>query len=127
VTQLVRDRGDGRRGCTNDRNLGKQAITHIEAVERLPEYTVLSCRLETGRTHQIRIHLAELGHPLCGEKVYHRALSGIVASDFSRAPRLALHATELGFVHPVKGEAMRWEMPLPKDLQTWLDQLRRPR
>src|SRR6202040_38118 len=67
---LVRDRGDGRRGSTQSDADGKEAITHFEVAERLPGYTLLSCRLETGRTHQIRIHLAELGHPVCGEKVY---------------------------------------------------------
>src|SRR5262249_23931070 len=72
TTELVRDRGDGRRVSTTVSGLGKEAITHIELEERLPGYTLLSCRLETGRTHQIRIHLAEVGHPVCGEKVYNR-------------------------------------------------------
>ena len=71
-TRLVRDRGDGRRGSTTLPEQGKEAITHIEPVERLPGYTLVACRLETGRTHQIRIHLAELGHPVCGERVYGR-------------------------------------------------------
>ncbi|HEX5272484.1 MAG TPA: RluA family pseudouridine synthase, partial [Gemmataceae bacterium] len=69
-TRLVRDRGDGRRGSTALPDQGKEAVTHVEPVERLPGYTVVACRLETGRTHQIRIHLAELGHPVCGERVY---------------------------------------------------------
>src|SRR5262249_52452527 len=68
-TRLVRDRGDGRRGSSPLLDAGKEAVTHIEVVERLRGYTVLACRLETGRTHQIRIHLAERGHPVCGEKV----------------------------------------------------------
>jgi 23S rRNA pseudouridine1911/1915/1917 synthase len=123
-SQLVRDRGDGRRGSTDFTNQGKQAITHVDVVERLPGYTVLSCRLETGRTHQIRIHLAELGHPVCGEKVYHRKVDGEVRPDPSGAPRLALHATELGFEHPATGAEMHWEMPLPADLQAFLERLR---
>ncbi len=127
ATRLVRDRGDGRRGSTIDPTQGKEAITHVEAVECIGGYTVVSCRLETGRTHQIRIHLAELEHPLCGEKVYNRKATGWVVSDSSQAPRLALHATELGFVHPVTGETLRWEMALPKDLQGWLDRLRQSR
>src|SRR5262245_35083052 len=94
---LVRDRGDGRRGSTTVPGLGKQAVTHVEVAERLPGYTLLSCRLETGRTHQIRIHLAELGHPVCGEEVYQRTAEGEEWADESGAPRLALHATELGF------------------------------
>src|SRR6185369_14344108 len=92
---------------------------------RLSAFTLLSCRLETGRTHQIRIHLAELGHPICGEEVYIRSKEGVLLSSDSGAPRLALHATELGFLHPVTGEALHWEMPLPNDLQEFLDQLRR--
>ncbi|MCS6851713.1 MAG: RluA family pseudouridine synthase, partial [Gemmataceae bacterium] len=76
VSRLVRDRGDGRRGSSRVPGVGKEAITHVEIVEALGEYTLVSCRLETGRTHQIRIHLAEQGHPICGEKVYHRPLGG---------------------------------------------------
>src|SRR5262249_6608026 len=124
-SRLVRDRGDGRRGSTTGKGQGKEAITHIDVVEKLPRHTLVACRLETGRTHQIRIHLAELGHPVCGEKVYNRKASEEAISDDSAAPRLALHAAELGFVHPVTGEAMRWEMALPKDLEELLAALRR--
>jgi 23S rRNA pseudouridine1911/1915/1917 synthase len=124
VTRLVRDRGDGRRGSTTLPGVGKEAVTHLDVEERLPGHTLLSCRLETGRTHQIRIHLAELGHPLCGEKVYNRKPGGPPEPDPSGAPRLALHATELGFVHPVSGERMHWTMPLPDDLQAFLERLR---
>jgi 23S rRNA pseudouridine1911/1915/1917 synthase len=124
ATQLVRDRGDGRRGSTPLPGLGKEAVTFIDVVERLPGYTLLSCRLETGRTHQIRIHLAELGHPICGDKVYSRKIAGPPLRDPSGAPRLALHAVELGFKHPQSDEAMHWEMPLPADLQGFLDRLR---
>jgi 23S rRNA pseudouridine1911/1915/1917 synthase len=121
---LVRDRGDGRRGSTPVAALGKEAITHVEVAERLPGYTLLSCRLETGRTHQIRIHLAELGHPVCGEKVYNRRPSGAIIPDASGAPRLALHAAELGFTHPASGEPLHWSMPLPADLQALVERLR---
>src|SRR5208282_4643730 len=92
--------------------------------ERLGAYTLLACRLETGRTHQIRIHLAELGHPICGEKVYLRKPDGTVRADASSAPRLALHAMELGFVHPATGQAMHWSMPLPADLEKFVQRLR---
>jgi 23S rRNA pseudouridine1911/1915/1917 synthase len=122
---LVRDRGDGRRGSTRFSGQGKQAITHVEVVERLPRYTLVGCRLETGRTHQIRIHLAEAGHPICGEKVYNRDVGEEPQRDKSHAPRLALHAIELGFVHPVHGTAMQWEMPLPTDLAAFLESLRK--
>jgi 23S rRNA pseudouridine1911/1915/1917 synthase len=123
-TRLVRDRGDRRRGSTTLPGVGKEAITQVAVVERLRNYTLLSCRLETGRTHQIRIHLAELGHPICGEKVYTHRLGAETVSDASGAPRLALHAAALGFAHPVSGHALQWEMPLPADLQRFLDRLR---
>ncbi len=122
---LVRDRGDGRRGSTDNPNLGKLAITHVKPVERLGKYTLVECRLETGRTHQIRIHLAEAGHPVCGEKIYDRPKFGKPRPDDSGAPRLALSAVELGFIHPVTGEAMNFEVPLPKDLTDFLYELRR--
>src|SRR5262249_37889483 len=115
----------GRRGSTTLREVGKEAVTHVDVQKSLPGWTMVSCRLETGRTHQIRIHLAERGHPVCGEKVYNRLPDGRTMADGSGAPRLALHATELGFVHPVTGKTMHWEMPLPSDLQRWLDHLRR--
>ncbi|HJZ53749.1 MAG TPA: RluA family pseudouridine synthase [Gemmataceae bacterium] len=123
-SNLVPDRGDGRRGSTLLPDAGKEAITHVALEERLPGYTVLSCRLETGRTHQIRIHLAEAGHPVCGDKVYVKKPGGEVFEDKSGAPRLALHATELGFEHPVSGEHLHWRMPLPGDLQKFVERLR---
>jgi 23S rRNA pseudouridine1911/1915/1917 synthase len=140
---LVRDRGDGRRGSGpgvrgqqseirsqesegsgRAGRSGKEAITHVDVVERLPQFTLLSCRLETGRTHQIRIHLADLGHPVCGEKVYTHRLGELPRVDKSGAPRLALHATELGFVHPVSEEALSFEMPLPPDLREFVERVR---
>lgn len=123
-TRLIRDRGDGRRGSTPSPDLGKPAVTHIQPLEQLGGYTLIECRLETGRTHQIRIHLAELGHPVCGETVYHRPRFGSALRDTSGAPRLALHATELGFMHPTLGERMDFSMPLPDDLQAFVDRLR---
>jgi 23S rRNA pseudouridine1911/1915/1917 synthase len=124
-SRLVRDRGDGRRGSTTLPEAGKRAVTHVRPLEKLGRYTLVECRLETGRTHQIRIHLAEEGHPLCGEKVYGKPLRGKAMEDRSGAPRLALHAAELGFQHPVTGEPMRFEMPLPPDFEAFLDRLRR--
>lgn len=121
---LIRDRGDGRRGSTKQPDItGKEAITHIAIEERLPRHMVLSCRLETGRTHQIRIHLAEAGHPVCGEKVYTKNMAGEFLPN-TPAPRLALHATELGFEHPVTGEHLHWTMPLPPDLVTFIERLK---
>jgi 23S rRNA pseudouridine1911/1915/1917 synthase len=122
-TWLVRDRGDGRRGSGPQGN-GKSAVTRVDVLERLPRHTVLLCQLETGRTHQIRIHLAEAGHPVCGERVYDRTSTGEKIPDASEAPRLALHAAELGLEHPVTGEHLQWEMELPLDLQGFLQRLR---
>src|SRR6266542_1422590 len=126
---LVRDRGDGRRGSTSEPGAsatgGTEAVTHVEVAERLTGYTVLRCRLETGRTHQIRIHLAELGHPVCGDKVYRGRRGLPPLPDESGAPRLALHAAELGFVHPVTKEELHWTMPLPADLEDFLNRLRK--
>ncbi len=123
---LVRDRGDGRRGSGPATAAGaREAVTHVAVAERLAGYTLLSCKLETGRTHQIRIHLAELGHPVCGDEVY-RGKPGLPPiPDNSGAPRLALHAVELGFTHPVTGEAQHWEMPPPDDLRRFIEGLRR--
>ena len=125
-SHLVRDRGDGRRGSADDEE-GKIAITHVAPVEHVGDaYTLVECRLETGRTHQIRIHLSESGHPLCGERVY-AAPRKSAAKDESRAPRVMLHAAELGFVHPVTGKELRFESPLPRDIRDVLVRLRRER
>jgi len=127
TSRLVRDRGDGRRGSTREvDDDGKEAITHVSIVHRLQGYSVMGCRLETGRTHQIRIHLSELGHPVCGETVYNRKLGKEPIADESGAPRLALHAAELGLIHPTTGKALHWEMPLPPDLHALVDRLRGP-
>jgi 23S rRNA pseudouridine1911/1915/1917 synthase len=125
-SRLVRDRGDKRRGSTTLPGVGKEAVTHIQPLEKLDGYTLIECRLETGRTHQIRIHLAELGHPLCGERIYNKPLFGPPIDDASGAPRVALHAAELGFEHPVTGEMMRFATPLPPDLAGLLARLRKP-
>lgn len=123
-SSLVRDRGDGRRGSTTLPDVGKEAVTHVTVEERWKNFTLLSCRLETGRTHQIRIHLSEAGHPVCGDKVYTRKPDGTPFVDTSGAPRLALHATELGFVHPATEAVLHWDMPLPGDLRKFVERLR---
>jgi 23S rRNA pseudouridine1911/1915/1917 synthase len=124
-SHLVRDRGDGRRGSTDEgEDAGKLAITHVAPVEHLGDaYTLVECRLETGRTHQIRIHLSESGHPVCGERVYVPSRRR-VPRDESRAPRVMLHAAELGFVHPVTGKELLFESPLPADMRRVIAGLR---
>jgi 23S rRNA pseudouridine1911/1915/1917 synthase len=121
---LVRDRGDRRRGSTNLPKVGKRAVTHVRPLEYLGGYTLLECRLETGRTHQIRIQLAEAGHPLCGEKVYNKPLFGKPVVDTSGAQRQALHAAELGFKHPITGQEMMFKTPVPADMGRLLVKLR---
>ena len=122
-TNLVRDRGDGRRG-SSDTEEGKRAVTHVQPVEHFGDaFTFVECRLETGRTHQIRIHLSEIGHPVCGERVY-SVPRGMKVEDTSAAPRVMLHAAELGFVHPETGENLRLSSPLPADIQKLLKRLR---
>jgi 23S rRNA pseudouridine1911/1915/1917 synthase len=120
-SRLVRDRGDGRRGSTNNPTLGRDAVTHVGVLERLDGATLVECRLETGRTHQIRIHLAESGHPLLGETLYMKGFSGPIID----APRLMLHAREIGFTHPATGKALRFEEPMPDDMRLVLESLRR--
>ncbi|MCU0692819.1 MAG: RluA family pseudouridine synthase [Polyangiaceae bacterium] len=112
-SRLVANRGDGLRGSTRDPGRGQEAITHVRPMQTLRGATLVSCQLETGRTHQIRIHLAEAAHPLVGERVYTRGLPG----PFLQAPRLMLHAAMLGFDHPATGEAVLFEEPMPNDMQ----------
>jgi 23S rRNA pseudouridine1911/1915/1917 synthase len=122
---LVRDRGDGRRGSTAREGEGQRAVTHVRVVEELGEYTLVECRLETGRTHQVRIHLGEAGTPLCGERVYDRPLHGRPLPDASGATRVMLHAAALGFDYPATGERRRWTAPPPRDLQELIQRLRK--
>jgi 23S rRNA pseudouridine1911/1915/1917 synthase len=124
-SNLVADRGDGRRGSTATPGEGARAVTHVEVVEELGEYTLVACRLETGRTHQVRIHLAEAGTPLCGEHVYDRPPHGRPLPDGSGARRIMLHAETLGFDHPATGERVRWTAPLSADVSRLLEELRR--
>jgi 23S rRNA pseudouridine1911/1915/1917 synthase len=121
---LVRDRGDRRRGSTTFPDTGKRAVTHVRALEQLDGYTLVECRLETGRTHQIRIQLSEAGHPVCGEKVYNKPFRGRMVPDHSDAQRQMLHAAELGFQHPITGEPLRFQMAMPSDMQRLLQRLR---
>lgn len=128
-SDIIRDRGDGLRGSlprgvTNPD--AKHATTHVRPLEHLGDaYTILECRLETGRTHQIRIHLAEAGHMMCGEKLYTRPSAGAPETpDASGAPRQALHSTTLSFTHPITKRELSFSSPWPKDLAAWLERLR---
>ena len=98
----------------------KQARTHFEVVEEFgePECTLLRCRLETGRTHQIRVHMRSIGHPVMGDELYGTVRPGV------SPPRMFLHAEALGFLHPESGEPVRFTSALPADLAGWLDSMR---
>jgi 23S rRNA pseudouridine1911/1915/1917 synthase len=122
-SRLVPDRGDGIRGSTRDPNQGQHSVTHVMVEEDLRRATLCRIRLETGRTHQIRIHLSEAGHPLVGETVYIRDLLRAGATPLS-SPRLLLHATTLAFDHPITGERLAFQSPLPEDYLAVLDGLR---
>ncbi len=100
---------------------GRNAVTHVEPVASLAGATLLEVRLQTGRTHQIRIHLAGLGHPIAGDPQH----GGETSRTFvPKAPRLALHAAVLGFTHPASGERVRFESALPAELAAWIARLR---
>jgi 23S rRNA pseudouridine1911/1915/1917 synthase len=122
---LVRDRGDGRRGSSSTPGIGQRAVTHVRVLEELGNYTLVECRLETGRTHQVRIHLGERGTPLCGERVYDRPVHGAPLPDGSGFRRPALHAAGLAFDHPATGKRTKWTSPLPRDMAKLLARLKR--
>jgi 23S rRNA pseudouridine1911/1915/1917 synthase len=123
-SHLVEDRGDGLRGSTRFPAQGRRAVTHVEVVEVLPAATICRVRLETGRTHQIRIHLSERGHPLVGETVYIRDLLREGRQPLP-SRRLLLHAQTLGFVHPVTGKRLDFESKPPAVFDAEVAALRR--
>jgi 23S rRNA pseudouridine1911/1915/1917 synthase len=127
---LVRDRGDGLRGSSQVPGRGKRAVTHVEVVTRFDLATLCRVRLETGRTHQIRIHLAERGHPIVGETVYIRDLTRAGGEPLP-SERLLLHAELLGFTHPSSGEWLSFASPAtdlaPEAIERVLQDARRRR
>jgi 23S rRNA pseudouridine1911/1915/1917 synthase len=98
---------------------GKPAVTHVRVVEQFARCALIECSLETGRTHQIRVHMTSIGHPLLGDPVYGRPDPRLPIF-----PRQALHAARLGLVHPSSGQALHWEAPLPADMKDLLETLR---
>lgn len=100
---------------------GKPAVTHYAVVRSLARATLVSCRLETGRTHQIRVHMRSIGHPIIGDPVYGPRPAR--TAGLPPFPRQALHATRLALVHPGTGERVAWESPLPSDMRALLDAL----
>ncbi|MBM4068664.1 MAG: RluA family pseudouridine synthase [Planctomycetes bacterium] len=123
ASHLVEDRGDGRRGSSTSGG-GKYAVTEVRLVEDLGDNSLVECRLETGRTHQVRIHLGETGTPLCGERIYDRPVHGKPLPDPSGFHRPALHASHLAISHPRTGKRLSWTMGLPDDMARLLKQFR---
>jgi len=113
---------------------GKEAVTHYKVIERLGYVTLVSCSLETGRTHQIRVHLKYIGHTLFNDERYggNKILKGttftkykqFVDNAFKILPRQALHAKTLGFIHPVSGKKMRFDSALPEDMAQCIEKWR---
>ena len=112
---IGRDPKDRKLFAVNTKN-GKRAVTHFRVIDRYPEYTVLELQLETGRTHQIRVHMQFIGHPLVGDPVYGRN-KGVTMNG------QALHAAILGFVHPTTGQYLEFEAPIPDDMQKALEMI----
>ena len=114
-----------RKKFTSRSDRGRRAVTHLETVELLHGSALVRCRLETGRTHQIRVHLAEHGHPVLGDPVYGKSIGDPELRRVStELGRQALHAVLLAFAHPITGEAMRFEIEPPASFQRALSSLR---
>jgi 23S rRNA pseudouridine1911/1915/1917 synthase len=117
-----------------DPEVGKHAVTHYTVLERFGYTSLVECRLETGRTHQIRVHMKHLGHPLFSDERYggNQILKGttysryrqFVQNCFEICPRQALHAKTLGFVHPITRQEMFFNSELPADMQTLIQRWR---
>ena len=131
---LARHKTDRQRQAVFFDGQGRHAVTRARVLESFgapPAMALLECRLETGRTHQIRVHMAHAGHGLVGDPVYGgrrkppvKAIGEAAATEVAGFDRQALHAAELGFDHPATGERLRFEAPLPADMQSLLEALR---
>lgn len=114
---------------------GKEAITHYKVLEKFNYVSLVECRLETGRTHQIRVHMQSIGHPLFNDDTYggDRIVKGTVFTKykqfvencFALCPRHALHAQQLGFIHPITKHPMHFESPLPADMEAVIEKWRK--
>lgn len=105
---------------------GKPAVTHFKVLERFGDYTLVECRLETGRTHQIRVHMTHIGHPLVGDPKYGTGTSGKRKDNFSIQGQ-ALHSKSLTLIHPITGRELTFDTELPEDMQKILRKLRNGR
>ncbi len=132
---LMRDPSDRLRFCTTtDPEKGKRAVTHWKVLERLGFVSLVECKLETGRTHQIRVHLSSIGHPIFGDEKYggteirqgtiYAKYKQFISNCFKICPRQALHARTLGFVHPATRKFICFESPMPRDMSELLEKWR---
>jgi 23S rRNA pseudouridine1911/1915/1917 synthase len=122
---LARSPNDRKKMAIVDSINAKHAITHWRKLRQLRDATLIECRLETGRTHQVRVHMASLGHPLLGDPVYAGRRPALrVTLETMGFRRQALHAAHLGFIHPVTSNALAFDSDLPADMQELLDHLR---
>ena len=121
---IGRSDADRKKMAVHREGRGKHAVTHYRVMERLRGAAMVECRLETGRTHQVRVHMAHLGHPLIGDPVYGRDRKGFKSIlETLGFKRQALHAKRLGFIHPVTEEPLAFDSPLPADMQELLSEL----
>ncbi len=122
---LARSPTNRKKMAVVDAGRGKRAVTHFRTLEPLRDAALVECRLETGRTHQVRVHMTHIGHPLIGDPAYGRARkgSGEAAKKLGFA-RQALHAAHLGFIHPITGNAVALTSELPPDMRELINELR---
>ena len=123
-TWIGRSDADRKKMAVHREGRGKHAVTHYRTMERLAGAALVECKLETGRTHQVRVHMAHLGHPLIGDPVYSRDRKGFkTILETLRFKRQALHAKRLGFIHPLTGQKLSFDSALPTDMQELLSEL----
>ncbi|MDX3899528.1 MAG: RluA family pseudouridine synthase [Sphingobium sp.] len=121
---IGRSDADRKKMAVHREGRGKHAVTHYRTIRRLHGAALVECRLETGRTHQVRVHMAHIGHPLIGDPVYGRDRKGFKSIlETLGFDRQALHAKTLGFIHPVTSVALSFESPIPADMQELLSRL----
>jgi 23S rRNA pseudouridine1911/1915/1917 synthase len=124
-TQIGRSTTNRKKMAVLPENKGRHAVTHFRTLERFARTAFVECTLETGRTHQVRVHMAHIGHPLIGDSVYsNRQNPYRIGPNRSKFERQALHAASLGFIHPITGATLRFESRLPQDIQLLLNELR---
>lgn len=123
-TWIGRSDADRKKMAVHREGRGKHAVTHYRMIDRLRGAAMVECRLETGRTHQVRVHMAHIGHPLIGDPVYGRERKGFKSIlETLGFKRQALHARTLGFIHPVTGAPLLFQSALPSDMQELLSAL----